>query len=115
MHYAENRNVLAFDTVDDHILTHGDAAGTGTEPFIAGSSNIGEAGQKNESAGDRVYQAGGNIHAAAFSSDVKPDVIKVSFGLRRYTVRHYLALANSAIRRARPRSRTSAASSRMDS
>ena len=71
--------------------------------------------QKNETAGDCVYQAGGNIHAAAFSSNVKPDVIKVSFGLRRYTVRHYLALANSAIRRARPRSRTSAASSRMDS
>jgi hypothetical protein len=28
------------------------------------------------------------IHAAAFFGDIKPDVIKIGFGLWRYTVRH---------------------------
>ena len=88
MHHAENQNVLTIDTVDDDVLTHGSAARPGTEIFIAGSSNIGEAGQKNEPARDPVNQAGGNIHAAAFFGDVKPDVIKIGFGLWRYPVRH---------------------------
>ncbi|HXB73275.1 MAG TPA: hypothetical protein VNY05_33870 [Candidatus Acidoferrales bacterium] len=81
-------NVLTFNAVDDDIFTHGDATRPSTEIFIAGSSNIGEAGQKKEPAGDRVNQAGGNIHAAAFFGDVKPNVIKIGFGLWRYTVRH---------------------------
>ena len=51
-------------------------------------SNIGEAGQKKEAARDRVNQAGGNIHAAAFLGGVKPDVIKIGLGLWRDAVRH---------------------------
>lgn len=88
MHHAENMNVLTIDTVDDDVLTHGGAAQPGAEIFIAGSSNIGEVGQKIETVGDRVNQAGGNIHAAAFLGDVKPDVVKIGFGLWRYPVCH---------------------------
>ena len=88
MHHAENKNILTIDTVDDDVLTHTGAARPGTEIFIAGSSNIGEAGERKETAGDRVNQAGSNFHAAAFLGDVEPDVIKISFGLWRYPVRH---------------------------
>ena len=101
--------------VDDNVLTHGGAARPSAEIFIAGSSSIGEAGQKSETAGDYVNQAGRNIHAAALFGGVKPTSFKIGFGLWRYPVRHQRAPANSAIRRARPRSRTSAANSRMDS
>ena len=57
MHYAENQNVLTIDTVDDDVLTHAGAARPGPEIFFAGSSNIGEVGQKQETAGDRVNGA----------------------------------------------------------
>src|SRR5437660_12853536 len=70
MHHAKNKNVLTFDTVDDDVLTRGDAARPGAEIFIAASSNIGEGGQEKETASDCVNHAGGDIHAAAFFGDV---------------------------------------------
>ncbi len=77
MHYAENQNVLTIDTVDDDVLTHAGAARPGAEIFVVGSPNIGECGQKKETAGDRVNQASGNIHAAALFGDVKPDAVEI--------------------------------------
>jgi hypothetical protein len=115
MHHPENVNVPTLHTVDDRVPTHGGATHPGAEVFIAGSSNIWEVGQKEETAGDRVNQASGGGNAATLSGDVKPDVIQIGLGLGRYPLRHYREPANSAIRRARPRSVTSAASSRMDS
>ena len=88
MHHAENKNVLTIDTVDDDVLTHAGAARPGAEIFVAGSPNIGEVGQKKETAGDRVNQASGNIHASALFGDVKPDVVKIGFRLWRYPVSH---------------------------
>jgi hypothetical protein len=88
MHHAENKNVLTIDTVDHDVLSHVGAPHPGAEIFIPGSSNIGEVGQKKETASDRVDQAGGNIHAAAFLGDLKPDVVKIGFGLWRYPVSH---------------------------
>ena len=88
MHHAQNKNVLTIDTVDDDVLTDTGAARPNTEILIAGSSNVGEVRQKQETAGDRVNQTGGNIHAAALSGDVKPDVVEIGFGLWRYPVSH---------------------------
>jgi hypothetical protein len=88
MHHAENKNVMTIDTVDDDVLTHAGAPHSSAEILIAGSSNIGEVGQQIETAGDSVDQASGNIHATALSSDIKPDVVKIGFGLWRYPVSH---------------------------
>ena len=46
MHHAENKNLLTIDAIEDDVLPHGGAARAGTEIFIAGSSQIGEAGQR---------------------------------------------------------------------
>ena len=43
---------------------------------------------EQQSLGDRVNQTGGNIHAAALSGDVEPDVVQIGPGLWRYPVRH---------------------------
>ena len=45
MHDAKDKRVLVFDTVNDDIFPHGQGAASGTEIFIAGTSDIGKAGK----------------------------------------------------------------------
>jgi hypothetical protein len=68
-----------------------------------------------KSLGNVVNQAISNLDAPALFGDVIPDVIKIAFSPWRYTMRHYRCDADSASKRARPRSFTSPASSRMES
>src|SRR5580693_9802141 len=71
----------------------------------------GERRRENETAGERVDQAGGDIHAGALPGDMEPDVIKIAFGQWRYNSAPSHG-ANSAIRRA-PRARATRESSRV--
>jgi hypothetical protein len=80
MHDAKDQRGLVFHDVHNHVFPHGEAALTGAEVFLAGTSNIGEAGKREETVCDGVDQAVGNLDATAFLRDVKPDVIKVGFG-----------------------------------
>jgi len=45
MHDAKDQRVLFLDIVNDDILPHGHAAASGAEIFVAGTSDIGEAGK----------------------------------------------------------------------
>ena len=88
MYHPENENVRTFDAVDNDVLANGEAARAGAEVFITGASGVREGGEEKEPTCYRVNQPGGDVHAGAFPGDVEPDVIKISFGLWRYTVRH---------------------------
>jgi hypothetical protein len=44
MHDAKNKRVLVFDAVHNHVFPYGQAAIAGAEIFLAGTSDIGEAG-----------------------------------------------------------------------
>ena len=46
MHDTQDKHVLVFDTVNDDIFAHGQAAASGPKIFIAGTSDIKEAGKK---------------------------------------------------------------------
>jgi hypothetical protein len=80
VYYPENENVCTFDA-------RGEAARASAEIFTSATGER-EGGEKKETVGDRVDQAGSNLHAGAFLGDIKPDVIKISFSVRRYTMRH---------------------------
>jgi hypothetical protein len=88
MYYAENENVLSLNTVDDDVLAHGEAARPNAEIFVTGAASVREGSEKNETAGNRVNQTGRNIHAATFFGYVDPNVVKISLGPWRYTMRH---------------------------
>jgi hypothetical protein len=88
MHNTQDKSILVFDTVNDDIFPNGHAAASGAEIFIAGTSEIEEAGEDEETVCDGVDQAVGNLDAPAFLRDVKPDVVKIGLGTGRYTVRH---------------------------
>ncbi len=88
MYHAENKNVRTFDTIYDYVLTGGETARPGAKVFVARPSDVGEARKKEEAVRDRVSQAAGNSYAATLLGDIKPDVIKINLGLRRYTMRH---------------------------
>jgi hypothetical protein len=115
MNDAENENVFSFDAVNDDVIAHRETAGPFSEIAIAGSSGVRESGGENESVDYLVDQLRGNTHTAAFFGNVKPNVVKIGFDDRCDAICHYSASANSAIKRARPRSLTSAAICRMDS
>src|ERR1039458_3646923 len=88
MNHAKNENVLAFDAINDNVLTHGEAARPDAEIVVADTSRVREAGEEKETVGNPVNQPGGNIHVAAFRCHVKPDLVKIGFSLSGYTVRH---------------------------
>jgi len=54
MDYAKDKGVLVFDAVNDDVLAHGKATSSGAEIFSAGTSDIGKAGQREETVGDSV-------------------------------------------------------------
>jgi hypothetical protein len=45
MHNTQDQRIFIFDTVNDHIFAHSHAAASGPEIFIAGTSDIREAGK----------------------------------------------------------------------
>ena len=70
MHDAKDKHVLVFDAVDNHVFSHGQTAVSGAEIFLPGTTDIGEAGKREETVCDGVDQAVGNLDAAAFLRDV---------------------------------------------
>jgi hypothetical protein len=67
MHDAQDKRLLIFDTVDDDILAHRQAAVSGTKIFLAGTSDAGEATEHKETVRDGIDQAIGDLDAAAFA------------------------------------------------
>ena len=45
MHDAKDKRALVFHAVQNHVFPHDEAAVTGAEVFLAGTTNIGEAGK----------------------------------------------------------------------
>jgi hypothetical protein len=88
MHNTQDQRIFIFDTVNDHIFAHSHAAASGPEIFIAGTSDIREAGKDEKTVCEGVDQAVGNLNAAAFLRDVKPYLIKIGFGAWCYTMGH---------------------------
>src|SRR6266478_4071727 len=110
MNDAKDKLAFVFHAVHNHVFAHGQAAVSGAEIFLARTSDIGEAGKRVKTLGNGVDQAVGNLDAAAFPRNIKPDVIKIGFGAWGDTMRHQRDVVSSARRRARPRSFTSLAS-----
>ena len=54
MDNAKDKHVLVFNTVDDDILAHRQAAASGAEIVIAGASGIGKAGKHEKTVCDGV-------------------------------------------------------------
>lgn len=94
MNHAKNENVLAFDTIDDNVFAHGEAARPDAEIIVAGASGVREAGEKKETAGNPVNQPGGDIHVAAVGCHAMPNPVKIGFSFSRYTVRRQWAFAD---------------------
>ena len=69
-------------------MLYANTAASGAEIFIAGTSEIEEIGEYEEAVCDGVDQAVGNLDAAAFLRDVKPDLVKIGFGAGSDTMRH---------------------------
>src|SRR5882762_2582985 len=111
----ENQHVLLFDAVDDDILAHGKTAQARAQILISVSSDMRVASEKIETLRDGVNKPVGDLDAAAFFSDVIPDVIEFGFGLQCNAVSHQRGDDCSAARRFRPRCFTSSASCRIDS
>ena len=88
MHDTQDKHVLVVNTVNDDVFAHGQAAASRAKIFIAGASDIKEAGEKQETICDGVDEAVSNLDAAAFLRGVKPDVVKIGFGAWRDTMRH---------------------------
>lgn len=57
MHDAKDKRALVFDAVHNHALPHGQAAVSGAEVFLAGTTDIGEAGEREETVCDGVDEA----------------------------------------------------------
>jgi hypothetical protein len=70
MHDAQDKRILVFHAVHYDVFPHGQAAVSGAEIFRPRTSDIGEACEGIEAVGDGVYQAVGNLDAAAFLRDV---------------------------------------------
>jgi hypothetical protein len=79
MNDAKNENVLAFDAINNDVLTCGEAARPAAEILIAGASGVRKAGEKKEPVDYRVNQPGCDIHAAAFLGNIKPSLVQVDF------------------------------------
>jgi hypothetical protein len=79
MHDAKDKRGLVFHAVHNQVLSHRQAAVTGAE-VLSRTSDIGEAGKREETVRYGVDQAVRNLDAATFLGDVKPDAIKVGFG-----------------------------------
>jgi hypothetical protein len=88
MRNTKDKHVAVFDAVHDNVFSDCHAAAAGAEVFIARASDVREAGQHKKAVGDGVDQAIGNLDAAAFLGDVIPDIVKVTLGVWRETMRH---------------------------
>jgi hypothetical protein len=91
MNHSEDKYVFAFDAIDNDIFADGKAARSGTEILVTGAACVRKFGQKTESISDGVHQVCGDIHAAAFSGDIEPDVVQIGFGSWSDKVCHQLA------------------------
>src|SRR5271157_2287119 len=113
--HTKNHHVLVINTVEDNVFADGKGPQAGAQILVAGTPEIGIAGEKKEPVRDGANEAVGNIHTAALGSNVTPNAVEVGIGQRRTAVLHRRGVCCSAARRARPRCVTCWASSRMDS
>jgi hypothetical protein len=58
VHHPKNQNIRTFDAIDNDVLAYSETARAGAEIFIAGAAGVRERGEKRETVGDRVNQAG---------------------------------------------------------
>ena len=70
MHDAKDKRVLVFDAVHNKYFPHGQAAVSGAEIFLAGTTDIGEAGEREETVCDGVDEVVRDLDAAAFLGNV---------------------------------------------
>ncbi len=80
MRDTKNKHVLGFKAVHDDVLAHSQASASNPEIFIAGTPDIGKAGEVKKTICDGVNQPVGNLNAAAFLGDVMPNVVKIGLG-----------------------------------
>jgi len=66
----KDKRALVFDAVHNHAFPHGQAAVSGAEIFLAGTTDIGEAGEREETVCDGVDEAVRDLDAAAFHGNV---------------------------------------------
>lgn len=71
----QDQHVVTFGAVDDDVFTHGKGSQAGTQISISTAPHLRVARQQEEMLGDSVYHPVGYFEAAAFSSNVKPDVV----------------------------------------
>jgi hypothetical protein len=88
MDNTQDKYVYIFDTVNDDIFSHGHTAEVGPKIFIARTTDVGETSKDQKSVRQVVDQTIGNLDAAAFLGDVKPNIIQIGLGSGRYTMRH---------------------------
>jgi hypothetical protein len=78
---AKNEHVIAFDAVDDDVITDGKTAQALASIIISGTTDPGMTGAQIKSGGDGVDLPVGNVLAAAIGDDVVPDMVQVGAGL----------------------------------
>jgi len=61
MHDAKDEHVLVFDAVHNHVFSHSQTAVTWAKIFLPGTTNIGEAGKREETVCDGVDEAVRNL------------------------------------------------------
>jgi hypothetical protein len=64
MHDAKDQRGFVFYDAHNHVFPHGEAAVTGSEVFLAGTSNIGEAGKREETVCDEINWPSSGIKAS---------------------------------------------------
>ena len=85
MYHPQNEHIFTFNAINNHVLAHGKAPRSNSEIPIACTSHKGVFGQQKEPVRDGVNQPGSDLRAAAFLSDINPDVVQVGLGPWRYT------------------------------
>ncbi len=109
-HVQYQYNVIPFDAMNDDVVAHGEASQTAAQIATSPTADIGALREQPEAFGDIFNHARGNLDAAAFAGDAKPDIVKLRFRVSGEPEFGHSYLALSAASLAMPRRFTSSAS-----
>lgn len=84
----QNKDIVALSLVHNHVVSDRKAASARSEILVARTAQVRESSQQKEAVRYGIDESIGNLDAAAFFRDVKPDVVKIALGRRRYAMRH---------------------------
>lgn len=82
MRHVQNQHVVVLNAVNDDVFAHRKSSQTRAQVLVAAASEIGVAGKKKKTFGDRINYAVGDLNVAAFLGYVIPDVVQLRFDLR---------------------------------